>query len=182
MKGIVNPFGVRNPQPPTSIQQPTITYLNRFFAGKTLDQLLHSSQWALSCFQEAPHISEIISDTPRRGVCIYIYIYIYMYIHIYIYISKACECAITCKKYAEIHPGKLTWQWKNNNLKMYLLKRVMFHWHVGFRRGYHYLPCIWDCHQTYNLHNSTNHLWLLLGTPNCLNQNVSDFKHSNKVF
>lgn len=38
------PFGVRNPQPPTSIQQPTITYLNRFFAGKTLDQLLHSSQ------------------------------------------------------------------------------------------------------------------------------------------
>ena len=41
-----------------------------------------------------------------------------------------------------------------------------------FSAGYHYLPCIWDCHLTYNLHNSTSHLWLLLGMPNCLNQNL----------
>ena len=34
----------------------------------------------------------------------------------------------------ELHPGKLTWQWKNNYLKLYiLLKMVIFHCHVSFR-------------------------------------------------
>ena len=32
-----------------------------------------------------------------------------------------------------IHPGKLTWQWQTNHLKMYLLfKKVIFHCHVSF--------------------------------------------------
>ena len=32
-----------------------------------------------------------------------------------------------------LHPGKLTWQWKNNHLKMwFLLYIVIFHCHVSF--------------------------------------------------
>ena len=116
MKGIVNPSGYRIPNPQLN------PVLEPLFCRKTLDQLLHSSQWALSCFRKL-HISEIISDTPRWGVCIYIYI----------------KSVWVCDYMQEIWrntPGKITWQWKNSNLKMYLLlKMVMFHWHVGFRRG-----------------------------------------------
>ena len=37
-----------------------------------------------------------------------------------------------------IHPEKLTWQWKTNHLKMYLLlKMVISHCHVRFQEGIH---------------------------------------------
>ena len=35
---------------------------------------------------------------------------------------------------ASVHPRKLTWQWKNNNLKLYvLLKMAIFHCHLSFQ-------------------------------------------------
>ena len=162
MKGIVNPSGYRIPNPQLN------PVLEPLFCRKTLDQLLHSSQWALSCFRKL-HISEIISDTPRWGVCIYIYI----------------KSVWVCDYMQEI--------WRNTHRKTNMTMEKQQFEDVSptengdvpltcwFSAGYHYLPCIWDCHQTCNLHNSTSHLWLLLGMPNCLNQNVSDFKHSNKV-
>ena len=53
--------------------------------------------------------------------------------------KKSAFCRRQAKvtpKHTPIHPRKLGWQWKNKHLKMYLLlKMVMFHCHVSFRRG-----------------------------------------------
>ncbi len=52
-------------------------------------------------------------------------------------ISKTiCDCMGSKHFFLVLHPGKQTWQWKTNHLKMHLLfKMVMFHCHVSFLRG-----------------------------------------------
>ena len=67
----------------------------------------------------------------------------------------------TCVNIRYVHPEKLTWQWKTDHLKMYLLLKMgISHCHVSFREGmYKDNLCLHLCihkYETFCLINSMN--------------------------
>ena len=59
-----------------------------------------------------------------------------------------------------LHPGKLTWRWKNNHLKMYLLLRmVIFHCHVSFSVVYFSLLLWGGITVTFDISSNLEIVW-----------------------
>ena len=47
---------------------------------------------------------------------------------------KICQTSTVAQNVEKVRPRKLTWQWKNSHLKMYLLLKIgIFQCHVNFR-------------------------------------------------